>query len=80
MLSSSNREATDLQMITSILQGKLFDCGKLKAFADGKLKVTVMLRFAFHWVKTLWEKDKMLVTSNFSYSRNVFPNAFSQGC
>ena len=29
--------------------------------------------------KTLWEKEKLLVTSNFSFSRSVFKRLVSQG-
>ena len=28
-------------------------------------------------LKTLWEKEKLLVTSNFSFSRSVFKNTFT---
>ena len=30
--------------------------------------------------KTLWEKEKMLVTSIFSFSHNVFKRLLSKGC
>ena len=30
-------------------------------------------------LKTLWEKDKLLVTSNFSFSHSVFNRLVSQG-
>ena len=30
-------------------------------------------------MKTLWEKEKMLVTSIFSFSHNVFKRVFTQG-
>ena len=29
--------------------------------------------------KTLWEKEKLLITSNFSFSHNVFKRLVSQG-
>ena len=31
-------------------------------------------------LKTLWEKEKMLVTSIFSFSLNVFKSLFTPGC
>ena len=34
--------------------------------------------YPFGW-KTLWEKEKMLVTSNFSFSHSVFKRLVSQG-
>ena len=30
--------------------------------------------------KTLWEKEKLLITSNFSFSHSVFKRLVSQGC
>ena len=30
------------------------------------------------WKKTLWEKEKLLVTSNFSFSRSVFKRLVMQ--
>ena len=32
-----------------------------------------------NWKKTLWEKEKLLVTSNFSFSHSVFKGLVSQG-
>ena len=40
-----------------------------KALADNNLNVPKMSLIA---LKTLWEKEKMLVTSIFSFSHNVF--------
>ena len=37
------------------------------------------LKFASERVKTLWEKEKMLVTSIFSFSHNVFKISLFQG-
>ena len=48
---------------------KTIDCSKFKAFADDNLNMTENL-------KTLWEKEKMLVTIIFSFSHNVF----KKGC
>ena len=30
-------------------------------------------------LKTLWEKEKLLITSNFSFSHSVFKKLISQG-
>ena len=38
-----------------------------------------MMIFVFDKVETLWKKEKMLVTSIFSFSLNVFERFFSQG-
>ena len=53
----------------------ILDQAKLKAFADDKLNVTKMIISVFDKVKTLWEKEKFLVLSNFSFSHNVFKKA-----
>ena len=52
---------------------KISDGSKLKAFAGDKINRTLKQKF-FFWVgkKTLWEKEKMLVTSIFSFFHNVF--------
>ena len=50
----------------SALQRQILDSSKLKEFADD------IFKFENGGKKTLWEKEKMLVTSNFSFSRNVF--------
>ena len=61
---------------------------KLKAFADNDLKVAKMTILLFNpfpnkplflrvcstsLLKTLWEKEKLLVTSNFSFSHSFLP-------
>ena len=51
---------------------KILDVTKLKAFADDKLKVGRMMIVLLEDWKTLWEKEKMLVTSIFSFSHSVF--------
>ena len=53
------------------------DCSKLKAFADDKLNVNVYLNFNLKMEENIVGKGKkMLVTSIFSFSHNVF-KAFS---
>ena len=69
----------------------ILDWSKLKAFADDKIDVTQKLKFHLgkvenivgkgenagyqHFLKTLWEKEKMLVTSIFSFFHKVFQKA-----
>ena len=56
---------------------KILGLPKLIAFADDKLNNTQNIRFVFHRIeKTLWEKKKMLVTSIFFFSHNVFKRFF----
>ena len=52
---------------------KILDLSKLKEFADNKIKAIYKQNFFYgmDW-KTLWEKEKMLVTSIFSFSHSVF--------
>ena len=52
---------------------------KLKEFADDNFKFDKNGRKLSKWVKTLWEKEKLLVTSNFSFSHSVFKRPVSQG-
>ena len=51
---------------------------KLKASAD-KIKVTKILKFVFGREETWWEEEKMLVTSIFTFSLNVFKRLLFQG-
>ena len=52
---------------------KVLDQSKLKTFADKKINVTEKLKLVLGRVeKTLWEKDKKLVTSVFSFYHNFF--------
>ena len=67
-------------MVNSLPNDKILDRSKLKAFADDKIKVLKMLIFVFEWVENIaGEKEKMLVTSIFSFSLNVSKNAFHSG-
>ena len=45
---------------------------KLKESVDDKLDVAKKMDLSLTETKTLWEKEKMLVTSIFSFSHNVF--------
>ena len=55
------------------------DWSKLKASADDKLNVNEKMEFVLEGLKTLLEKEKMLVTSIFSFSNNVFKRLFYWG-
>ena len=45
---------------------KYLDLSKFKAIAEEKIKVGLKAEFVLNRVKTLWEKEKILVTSIFS--------------
>ena len=59
------------QAINSLPNNKILDRFKLKAFADNKMRLKYGNLFGEEQ-RTLLEKEKMLVTSVFSYSHNVF--------
>ena len=50
----------------------------MKAFAGDKLTVTRNMKFVFHSVENSWKQEKMLVTSIFSISNNVFKWLYPQ--
>ena len=54
------------------LKKQILDLSKLEVFADHSLSVAQMLEFLFHRVGNNLENKKMLVTSIFSFSHNVF--------
>ena len=39
-----------------------------------------MAESSLKWLKTLWEKEKLLVTSNFSFPPSVFKGLLLQTC
>ena len=60
------------ESVNSLPNDKILKQPKLKAFADEKINVTKNCNLFWEMQKTLWEKQKMLVTSIFSFSHNVF--------
>ena len=75
-LANSFREKVFNSLPNDIFLG----CSKLKAFADDKINVNEKIEICFGKDrKTLWEKEKMLVTSIFSFSHNVFKRVLFQG-
>ena len=59
---------------------KISDFSKLKAFADDKMNVAKMMIYVFDRPENIVGKGKMLVTSIFYFSHNVFKKPFPQGC
>ena len=73
-LCSNKRE------LHSLPNDKILDWSKFKACADDKINLNENLKFVLWKVnKTLWEKEKMPVTSIFSFSHNVFIRLFLFG-
>ena len=68
-----------MNIFNSFPHNKILDLSKFKAFADDKINVTKKMKFVLGRVKTLWEKEKMLVASIFSFSLNVFKRLLSLG-
>ena len=64
--------------VNTLPNDKIFHWSKLKACADDKINVTEILRFVWRRVENIVGKEKMLVTSIFSFSHNVF-KSFSVG-
>ena len=51
---------------------QILDSSEMKEFADDSFRFDENGRKFFKWVETLREKEKLLVTSNFSFSHSVF--------
>ena len=65
-------------MLVNLLQdNNILDWSKLKEIADDILKCTKVKNKCNRALKTLREKEKLLVTSNFSFSHNVFHSYIS---
>ena len=65
-----------------LINEKISDLPKLKAFAEDTSNETQNLKFrnlCFEGQKTLWEKEKMPITSIFSFSLQSFKRLLSQG-
>ena len=77
-----NTEYTVVQLTTikSLPNNKFLDQPKLEAFADNKINVNEKLKFVLGRVENIVGKEKMLVTSIFSFSFNVFKRPLFQGC
>ena len=69
----------DFLCITSLPNDNILDRTKLKAFADVKLNDAKMMISLFYRVENIVGKEKMLVTSIFSFSLNVFQSVLSWG-
>ena len=65
--------------INPLPNDKVLDETKFKATADDKLNNKKIIFLSLIEYNTLWEKEKMLVISIFSFSRNVFKSLVSKG-
>ena len=59
-------------VLNSLPNNKFIDWSKLKAFADGKLNLADKLKFVLGRAENILGKKKILVTSIFYFSQNVF--------
>ena len=57
----------------------MLDSSELKEFADDKFKFDENGRKLSKRVNTLWEKEKLLIMSYFSFSHSVCKRPVSQG-
>ena len=63
----------ELHDFNPLPSSKILDWSELKAFADNKINAIEKLKFALGWVENIVGKGKkMLVSSIFSFSQNVF--------
>ena len=69
----------DFSFTINPLSNSIIVQSDLKDSADDKINVTQELNFLGEGKKILWEKEKMLVTSIFSFSHNVFKSLLFQG-
>ena len=60
------------ERVNTFLKPQISDTSKLKEFADDNLKFEKNGRSSLNGLKTLWEKEKLLITSNFSFSHSDF--------
>ena len=67
-------------MFKSLPKNKILDWSKLKAFADNKINVTQELKFISGRVENIVGKEKMLVTSIFSFFHSILKSFLIQGC
>ena len=72
-------QMTNLILFYPLLNNNLLDQSKLKVLADDKISVTKKLKFVLERLENVVEKEKMLVTSIFSCSHNVFKRLLFQG-
>ena len=65
--------------LKSLPNDKILAHSKLKALADNKINVTQKFQFVLGRVENILGKGKMLVTSIFSFSQNLFKSLLPQG-
>ena len=67
-------------LLEPITRRQILDSSKLKEFTDNNFKFDENGRKVLIQIgRKLWEKEKLLVTSNFSFSHSVFKRLVSQG-
>ena len=67
-------------LLNSVPNDSILDFSKVKAFAGDKINVAKKLKFPMGRIEDIMGKgEKMLVTSIFSFSQNVFKRLFLQG-
>ena len=65
----------ELNRFNLLPNDKILDSSKLKAFVDDKINASEKLKFCWEGKKILWEKEKMLLSSIFSFSPQFFQTA-----
>ena len=72
-------EASAYSVSIPITRRQILDSSKLKEFADDNFKFDENGSKLSKRVENTWEKEKSLVTGNFSFSHSVFKRLVSQG-
>ena len=67
-------------VLLPITRRQILDSSKLKEFADDNFEFDENGRKLSKQVENAVEREKLLVTSNFSFSHSVFKRLVSQGC
>ena len=79
MQTSKKNQGLFKKGLRSLIDNKVLDLAKLKAFADDKFTVgQVSAFFSLRRRNTFWEKEKMLVNRNFSYSNIVLESFYQE--
>ena len=64
----------------SLLHDKSLDWSKFKIFADNKVNLNEKLKIVLGRAENIMGKKKMLATSIFSFSHNVFESLLFRDC
>ena len=79
-VTSSTDQELFMKYSSPFSKRQILDSSKLKVFTGDNFKVDENNGSSLKRYKTLWKKEKLLVTSNFSFSQGVFKRLLLQTC